>query len=234
MIAPITPFAIRGAIWYQGESNAGRAYQYRTLFPLMIRNWRNAWGEGDFPFYFVQLANWQPIKPDPGESEWAELREAQTITLKEPQTGMAVIIDIGDTNDIHPRNKTDVGHRLALWALANTYGQKMEYSGPLFSSFSTEGDKVRVKFTHTAGGLKTSDGSAPKGFAIAGEDHKFVWADAQISGDSIVLSSKDVAKPVAVRYAWADNPVTNLYNKIDLPASPFRTDDWPGVTVSRK
>ena len=234
MIAPITPFAIRGAIWYQGESNAGRAYQYRTLFPLMIRNWRNAWGEGDFPFYFVQLANWQPIKPDPGESEWAELREAQTITLKEPQTGMAVIIDIGDTNDIHPRNKTDVGHRLALWALANTYGQKMEYSGPLFSSFSTEGDKVRVKFTHTAGGLKTSDGSAPKGFAIAGADHKFVWADAQISGDSIVLSSKDVAKPVAVRYAWADNPVTNLYNKIDLPASPFRTDDWPGVTVSRK
>jgi len=147
---------------------------------------------------------------------------------------MAVIIDIGDAKDIHPRNKTDVGHRLALWALANTYGQKIEYSGPLFSSASMEGDKIRVKFKHTAGGLKTSDGGAPKGFAIAGEDHKFVWAEAKIDGDSIVLWSKDVAKPVAVRYAWADNPVCNLFNKIDLPASPFRTDDWPGITVTRK
>jgi sialate O-acetylesterase len=234
MLAPITPLTIRGAIWYQGESNAGRAYQYRTLFPLMIRNWRTAWGEGDFPFYFVQLANWQPIKDQPDESEWAELREAQTMTLKEPQTGMAVIIDIGDTKDLHPRNKTDVGHRLALWALANTYGQKIEFAGPMFNSFSVDGEKVRVKFKHTAGGLKTSDGGAPKGFAIAGEDHKFVWAEAKIDGDSIVLWSKDVAKPVAVRYAWADNPVTNLFNKIDLPASPFRTDDWPGVTISRK
>jgi sialate O-acetylesterase len=234
MLAPITPLTIRGAIWYQGESNAGRAYQYRTLFPLMIRNWRTVWGEGDFPFYFVQLANWQPIKAQPDESEWAELREAQTMTLKQPQTGMAVIIDIGDTTDIHPRNKTDVGHRLALWALANTYGQKIEFSGPLFNSFSIEGDKVRVKFKHTAGGLKTADGATPKGFAIAGEDHKFVWADAKIDGDSVVLWSKDVAKPVAVRYAWADNPVINLFNKIDLPAAPFRTDDWPGVTITRK
>ena len=234
MLAPITPLTIRGAIWYQGESNAGRAYQYRSLFPLMIRNWRTSWGEGDFPFYFVQLANWQPVKDQPGESEWAELREAQTMTLKEPQTGMAVIIDIGDAKDIHPRNKTDVGHRLALWALANTYGQKIEYSGPMFNSVAVEGDKIRVKFKHTAGGLKTSDGGAPKGFAIAGEDHKFVWAEAKIDGDSIVLWSKDVAKPVAVRYAWADNPVCNLFNKIDLPASPFRTDDWPGITVTRK
>jgi len=234
MLAPITPLTIRGAIWYQGESNAGRAYQYRSLFPLMIRNWRTSWGEGDFPFYFVQLANWQPVKDQPGESEWAELREAQTMTLKEPQTGMAVIIDIGDAKDIHPRNKTDVGHRLALWALANTYGQKIEYSGPIFNSVAVEGDKIRVKFKHTAGGLKTSDGGAPKGFAIAGEDHKFVWAEAKIDGDSIVLWSKDVAKPVAVRYAWADNPVCNLFNKIDLPASPFRTDDWPGITVNRK
>lgn len=234
MIAPIVPLTIRGAIWYQGESNAGRAYQYRTLFPLMIRNWRTAWNEGDFPFYFVQLANWQPIQDQPGDSEWAELREAQTMTLKQPQTGMAVIIDIGDTNDIHPRNKTDVGHRLALWALANTYGQKVEYSSPMFSSMSVEGDKVRVKFIHTAGGLKTSDGAAPKAFAIAGEDHKFAWAEAKIEGESVVLWSKDVAKPVAVRYAWADNPVTNLFNKIDLPAAPFRTDDLPGVTMNRK
>lgn len=233
MITPLTPFAIRGAIWYQGESNAGRAYQYRTLFPTMIRNWRSAWGEGDFPFYFVQLANWQPIKPEPAESEWAELREAQSLTLREPETGMAVIIDIGDAKDIHPRNKLDVGHRLALWALANTYKQKIEFSGPLFNSFSVEGDKIRVKFKHAAG-LKTSDGEAPKGFAIAGEDHKFVWAKAQIDGEDVVVWSKDVVKPVAVRYAWADNPVCNLYNKSGLPASPFRTDDWPGVTVNRK
>ena len=233
MIAPLIPMTIRGAIWYQGESNAGRAFQYRTLFPTMIRNWRSAWGQGDFPFYFVQLANWQPLKDEPGESEWAELREAQTLTLREPQTGMAVIIDIGDTKDIHPRNKIDVGHRLALWALANVYGQKAEYSGPLFDKFSVEGDKIRVKFKH-AEGLKTSDGSAPKGFAIAGEDHKFVWAEAKIEGDEIVVWSKEVAKPVAVRYAWADNPVCNLYNKTGLPASPFRTDDWPGVTVNRR
>src|SRR4030095_461103 len=140
MIAPLTPLSIRGAIWYQGESNAGRGYQYRTLFPAMIRNWRAAWDQGEFPFYYVQLANWQPIKDAPGESEWAELREAQTFTLREPQTGMVVIIDIGDAKDIHPRNKLDVGHRLALWALANTYGQKIEYSGPLFQSFSVEGN----------------------------------------------------------------------------------------------
>ena len=233
MIAPLTPLSIRGAIWYQGESNAGRAYQYRTLFPTMIRNWRTAWGQGDFPFYYVQLANFQPIKDAPGESEWAELREAQTLTLHEPQTGMAVIIDIGEAKDIHPRNKVDVGHRLALWALANTYGEKIEYSGPLFQSFSIEGDKLRVKFRHAAG-LKTSDGGAPKGFAIAGEDHKFVWADARIEGDEVVLSSKEVTKPIAVRYAWADNPVCNLYNTIGLPASPFRSDDWPGVTISRR
>jgi sialate O-acetylesterase len=234
MLAPLTPYAIRGAIWYQGESNAGRAYQYRTLFPAMIRNWRSAWGEGDFPFYFVQLANFQQVKPDPGDSDWAELREAQTLTLKEPATGMAVIIDIGEANDIHPRNKLDVGHRLALWALANTYKQSVEFSGPVFSSYKVEGDKVRVKFSHTAGQLKTADGGAPKGFAIAGEDHKFVWAESRIDGDSVLLWSKDVTKPVAVRYAWADNPVTNLYNKEGLPAVPFRTDDWPGITMSRK
>ena len=233
MLAPITPYGIRGAIWYQGESNAGRAYQYRTLFPTMIRNWRSAWGGGDFPFYFVQLANYLPVKPEPADSEWAELREAQTLTLKEPATGMAVIIDIGEAGDIHPRNKLDVGHRLALWALANAYKQPVEFSGPLFSGYTVEGDKVRVKFDHAAG-LKTSDGAAPKGFAIAGEDHKFVWAEARIEGNSVVVWSKDIAKPVAVRYAWADNPVTNLYNKVDLPAVPFRTDDWPGVTVSRR
>jgi sialate O-acetylesterase len=233
MLAPLTSYAIRGAIWYQGESNAGRAYQYRTLFPVMIRNWRSAWGEPSFPFYFVQLANWHAVKPEPGDSDWAELREAQTMTLREPHTGMAVIIDIGDENDIHPRNKTDVGARLAAWALANTYHQKVVPSGPLFESSSFENDKVRIKFKYSDG-LKTTDGGSPKGFAIAGADHKFFWAEARIEGNTVVLSSKDVAKPVAVRYGWADNPVVNLYNGANLPASPFRTDDWPGITATRK
>jgi sialate O-acetylesterase len=233
MLAPLTPYAIRGAIWYQGESNAGRAYQYRTLFPLMIRNWRGAWNEGDFPFYFVQLANWQPRKPEPSDSEWAELREAQSMTLREPQTGMAVIIDIGDTNDIHPRNKLDVGHRLAVWALARTYQQAVEYSGPLYDSFSIEGDRIRIHFKHAAG-LKTADGQSPKAFAIAGADRKFYWADARIDGETIVASSSKVAKPMAIRYAWADNPEVNLYNGVNLPASPFRTDDWQGVTADRR
>jgi sialate O-acetylesterase len=233
MIAPLTPYAIRGAIWYQGESNAGRAYQYRKLFPLMIHDWRTAWSEGDFPFYFVQLANWQPAKSEPSESEWAELREAQTMTLRQPHTGMAVIIDIGDPNDIHPRNKLDVGHRLAVWALADTYRQKVEFSGPLFQSYSIDGDKVRIRFTHS-GGLKTTDGQAPRGFAIAGADRKFIWADARIDGETIVVSSYNVPRPVSVRYAWADNPSVNLYNGTNLPASPFRTDDWPGLTAQRK
>ena len=229
MIAPLVPFAIRGAIWYQGESNAGRAYQYRTLFPVMIRNWRSAWGQ-DFPFYFVQLANWHASKAQPDESDWAELREAQTMTLREPQTGMAVTIDIGDENDIHPRNKLDVGRRLAAWALAGTYSQKVTPSGPLFDRFTIEGDKVRIRFKYGTG-LKTIDGGPVKGFAIAGEDHRFVWADARIDGDTVIVSSPTVPKPVAVRYGWADNPVANLYNNAGLPASPFRTDDWPGVTA---
>src|SRR5581483_10695621 len=178
MLAPLVPYTIRGAIWYQGESNADRARQYRMLFPLMIRDWRAAWGEGNFPFLFVQLANFQARKAEPGESNWAELREAQSITLSEPATGMAVIIDIGEAGDIHPRNKQDVGHRLALWALAKTYGQKDEFSGPLFESMAIEGNKIRVRFTH-AEGLRSSDGKPVQGFAIAGADGKFVWADAR-------------------------------------------------------
>ncbi len=232
MIAPLVPFAIRGVIWYQGEANAGRAYQYRTLFPTMIRSWRGAWGY-EFPFYFVQLANWHAHKAEPDQSDWAELREAQMMTLREPQTGMAVIIDIGDENDIHPRNKLDVGRRLAAWALAGTYGQKVIPSGPLFDRFSVEGDKIRIRFKHGAG-LKTSDGGPVKGFAIAGEDRRFVWADARIDGDTVIVSSPTVQKPAAVRYGWADNPIVNLYNKAGLPASPFRTDDWPGVTAANR
>ena len=232
MIAPLVPFAIRGVIWYQGESNAGRAYQYRTLFPTMIRDWRSAWGN-DFPFYFVQLANWHANKAEPDESDWAELREAQMMTLREPQTGMAVTIDIGDENDIHPRNKLDVGRRLAAWALADTYKQKVIPSGPLFDRYTVNGNEVRIRFKH-ADGLKTMDGGPLKGFALAGDDRHFVWADARIEGDTVIVSSPKISKPVAVRYGWADNPIANLYNKAGLPASPFRTDDWPGITAARR
>jgi sialate O-acetylesterase len=231
MLAPLTPYAIRGAIWYQGESNAGRAYQYRALFPLMIRDWRARWGEGDFPFYFVQLANWKARPTDSIDSEWAELREAQTLTMRTvPNTGMAVAIDIGNPDDIHPRNKLDVGLRLARWALADTYHVKIEQSGPLYESYKVEGDAVRVRFTH-AQGLKTRDGSAPAGFYVAGADRRFFPAEARIDGGSVVVRSKHVRRPAAVRYAWADNPAANLSNSEGLPASPFRTDDWPGLTA---
>ena len=232
MLAPLVPFSIRGAIWYQGESNAGRAYQYRTLFPTMIRNWRSVWGY-DFPFYFVQLPNWRARQDQPGESDWAELREAQAMTLREPHTGMAITIDVGDGDDLHPRNKLDVGRRLATLALANVYGKEIIPSGPLFDRFKVEGNKVRISFKYGQG-LKTSDGGPVKGFAIAGADRRFVWAEARIEGDTVVVSTPGIQKPVAVRYGWADNPLVNLYNKAGLPASPFRTDDWPGLTTSRR
>jgi len=234
MIAPLVPFGIRGAIWYQGESNAGRAYQYRELFPTMISNWRQKWNQGEFPFLFVQLANYMATQPEPGESAWAELREAQLMTLQLANTGMATIIDIGEANDIHPRNKQDVGKRLALWALARTYGRDVVYSGPLYRSMAIEGDKIRLRFDHVGSGLVAQDGGLLKGFAIAGKDRKFVWANAKIEGQTVVVSSAAVAEPVAVRYGWANNPICNLYNDADLPASPFRTDDWPGVTANSK
>ena len=233
MIHPIIPFAMRGAIWYQGESNAGRSYQYRKLFPAMIADWRKDWGEGDFPFLFVQLANFMARKPDPGDSGWAELREAQSMTLSVPKTGQAVIIDIGDEKDIHPKNKQDVGRRLALAAGAVAYGKKIEYSGPVYESKTVDGGKVRLKFTHVGTGL-VAKGDKLTGFAVAGDDKKFVWADARIDGQTVLVWSDKVAAPAAVRYAWADNPECNLYNKEGLPASPFRTDDWPGVTINNK
>jgi sialate O-acetylesterase len=234
MIAPLIPYGIQGAIWYQGESNAGRAYQYRTLFPDMIKNWRDDWGLGKFPFLFVQLANFMETKPEPDESSWAELREAQTMTLGLPNTGMAVIIDIGEADDIHPKNKQDVGKRLALWALAETYGKELVYSGPIYKSMKADGGSIVLSFDHVGGGLVAKGGEELKGFAIAGADKKFVWADAKIDGDNVVVSSDDVSEPAAVRYAWADNPVCNLYNAEGLPASPFRTDKWPGVTVDAR
>ena len=234
MIAPLIPYGIQGAIWYQGESNAGRAYQYRKLFPAMIKNWRKDWGQGDFPFLFVQLANFRAVKPDPNESDWAELREAQLMTLAIPNAGMATIIDIGEANDIHPKNKQDVGKRLALWALAETYGKEMVYSGPLYKSMEIKGHEIVLGFDHVGGGLVAGGGERLKGFAVAGADRKFVWADARIEGDRVVVGSDQVSEPVAVRYAWADNPVCNLYNREGLPASPFRTDQWPGVTVDAR
>lgn len=233
MIVPILPYGIRGAIWYQGESNAWRAYQYRTLFPAMIKNWRDAWHQGDFPFLFVQLANYMQPEPQPVESDWAELREAQLMTLSSvPNTGMAVTIDIGEP-DIHPKNKQDVGKRLALWALAKTYGKDIVYSGPIYKSMKVDGNKAVLAFDDIGGGL-VAKGDSLKGFAIAGADRKFVWADAKIEGDTIIVSSDKVAAPVSVRYAWAINPVCNLYNKEGLPATPFRTDTWPGVTDGRR
>ncbi|MEK6645727.1 MAG: sialate O-acetylesterase [Candidatus Firestonebacteria bacterium] len=234
MISPITSFAIKGVIWYQGESNANRAYQYRKLFPAMIEGWRKAWDD-DFPFLFVQLANFMPKKTEPAQSAWAELREAQLMTLSIPNTAMAVIIDIGDTTDIHPKNKQDVGMRLALPALAKVYGKKdIVYSGPIYKSMKIEENKIRLYFDHIGSGLGVQNSAELVGFAIAGEDKKFLWAKAVIDGNTIVVSNENVAKPVAVRYAWADNPDCNLYNKEKLPASPFRTDDWEGITYNNK
>jgi sialate O-acetylesterase len=224
MVFPLIPYGIRGAIWYQGESNASRYLQYRKLFPAMIRCWRKAWGEGDFPFYFVQLANYMQRNGNPTESEWAGLREAQLMTLKLKNTGMAVAIDIGEAANIHPINKLDVGNRLALWAEAKTYGKKnLEYSGPLFQSMKVEGNRAVVSFEH-AKGLAARGSGKLSGFAIAGEDGKFVWTDALIEGDKVIVSSPQVPRPKAVRYGWADNPEGNLINGAGLPASPFRTD----------
>lgn len=230
MIAPIVPYTIKGAIWYQGESNAGRAYQYRTLFPLMINDWRTKWGYA-FPFYYVQLANYMKTMEEPAPSGWAELREAQLQTLRLHNTGMAVTIDIGDAEDIHPKNKQDVGKRLALLARHHTYGDDIVSSGPLYDSYIIEYGTIRINFKSGKSRLAIKEGTGLRGFSIAGPDKKFYWAHAVIDGDQVVVSSPDVPFPVAVRYGWADNPVCNLTNEAGLPASPFRTDDWPGVTL---
>jgi len=240
MIAPLVPLAIRGAIWYQGESNGGEGVSYYHKKQALIGGWRQLFGQGDFPFYFVQLADFQQPNDNPqGGDGWARLREAQLNTLKIPNTGMAVIIDIGEAGNIHPKNKQDVGRRLALWALAKDYGKKdLVYSGPLYKGMKVEGDKIRVSFDHVGSGLMVGkkEGREPvqevkdgelRRFAIAGADQQWHWAKAVIDGDTVVVSCPEVKEPVAVRYAFSMNPEgCNLYNKEGLPASPFRTDEW--------
>ena len=237
VLSPSIGYGIRGVIWYQGESNAGRAYQYRELFPFMIKSWREEWGLGDFPFYWVQLADFQAEKPEPGDSEWAELREAQTMTLQAvPNGGEAVIIDIGEGKDIHPKNKQDVAKRLARWALAETYKVPgIVCRSPRYKTMEKQGAKIVLAFDDVTGGWRPFDVAEPIGFTIAGADKKFVTAKAAIAKDGRVeVWSDAVAEPVAVRYAWADNPVCNMYSAAGLPLTPFRTDDFPGVTVGKK
>jgi len=241
MIAPLLPYGVKGAIWYQGESNAGRANQYRTLFADMIRNWRQDWGQGDFSFLAVQLAPYdkskkrplEAITEQPGDSDWAELREAQMLITKTlPKTGIAVITDVGEKDDIHPKKKEPVGARLALAARGIAYGEKIEFSGPVYKSMKVKGNEAIFSFGHDRSGLEARDGEL-KGFAICGADKRFIWAKAEIHGDKVVVSSTEVSQPVAVRYGWADFPVVNLWNKAGLPASPFRTDDFPMITKPR-
>lgn len=227
MIAPLVPAAFRGVIWYQGESNCSRAGQYRTLFPDMIQAWRAKWNRGPFPFYFVQLANCVGLDGSP------ELREAQRETLQVPNTGMAVTIDIGDPDNIHPKNKQEVGKRLALWALARTYninqpnGEPLPYSGPLFREGEIDDGQIRIHFDHTNGGLKVRGATDLVGFAIAGKDGSFLPAQARIDGDVVLVSHPEIPAPRRVRYAWANNPEANLVNGASLPASPFRADLQP-------
>jgi sialate O-acetylesterase len=230
MIAPLVPYAIRGAIWYQGESNAGspeRSEQYHQLFPGLITNWRSLWGEGNFPFLLVQLAPYMDIQKQPVPSAWASLREAQLNSTKLlPNVGMAVITDVGMEHNIHPTKKKPVGDRLALAARAIAYHEPIEYSGPIYKAMRVEGGHVVLTFDHVGGGLEAHDGELT-GFAIAGPDEKFHWALARISGlDSVVVYTPEVENPVVVRFGWANYPVVNLWNKAGLPASPFRTDNF--------
>jgi sialate O-acetylesterase len=234
MISPLIPFGIRGVLWYQGEENTKRAYQYRTAFPLMITDWRQHWGEGNFPFYFVQLASFNSMNGNSERgSSWAELREAQTHTLSLPATGMAVTTDIGESNDIHPKNKQEVGLRLAALALNNIYGQPMEYSGPVYDSMAVQGNKIILTFTHTGSGLLAKNKYGYLlGFEIAGPDHHFHYAKASVQNNKVIVYADEVpSRPASVRYAWADDAGdANLYNREGFPAIPFRTDQWKGVT----
>ena len=253
-IHPLVRYSLAGVLWYQGESNVKRAYQYRIALPALIKGWREKWKRDDLPFYFCQVCNNNPKLSAPAESAWAELRESQSLALALPDTGQAITIDLGEAGDLHSRDKKTVGHRLFLIAEAKHYGQPVAFSGPVFDSIAIEAGQARVKFRSADGGLvagklsptynvKTLTGeTAPlirnsphselEGFAICGEDHKWVWGDARIDGNSVLVWSDKVPQPVAVRYGWADNPTCNLYNGVGLPASPFRTDDFPTSTAN--
>ena len=254
MIHPLIPYALSGALWYQGESNTSRAYEYRVAFPLLIKGWREKWGRDDLPFYFCQVCNNFAKPTRPIESAWAELRESQSRALALPSTGQAVTIDLGEAGDLHLRDKRTVGHRLFLIAEANRFGRPVEFSGPIYKSVAFEAGRARISFEHVDGGLvavnlpatfavktltaetallvRNTPQSELEGFAICGEDRRWVWANAKIDGAAVIVWSESVAKPVAVRYAWADNPICNLSNGAGLPAPPFRTDDFP-VTTQR-
>ncbi len=233
MINPLIPYGIRGAIWYQGESNVWRSYQYRKLLPVMIEDWRSRWGQGDFPFGIVQLANYFDPRFPPAEWSWPELREAQLMTIQTvPNTGLVVTTDVGNPTDIHPTDKLTVGNRLAQWALGTAYGKDVVPMGPMYREAEFDGEKVIIHFDHAGSGLATSDGGPVRGLVITDESKSFRWATAEIDGDKLIVVSDRYKKPVSVRYGWADNPDwTNLINKEGLPASPFRTDDWPGITA---
>lgn len=252
MVHPLIPYAMRGVIWYQGEDNVPRAAQYRKAFPLLINDWRARWGRGDFPFYFCQLACFRPKTNQPGDSNWAELREAQSMALALPNTGQAVLIDLGEEEQVHYVRKEVAGQRLAAAALAKTYRQKNSHTGPEYDSMSTDGQAIRIRFKPSQARLearplpadyllstipprtkplvRNSPQSPLEGFAICGEDRRWVWANARIDGESVVVESSEVPHPVAVRYGWANNPTCNLYNSDGFPAAPFRTDRFPGIT----
>jgi sialate O-acetylesterase len=255
MIHPVLGYGIKGVIWYQGEGNWNRGYQYRAAFKLLINDWRAKWGRGDFPFIFCQIANNGARGTKPGNDPHSEVREAQTMALSIPNTGQAILIDIGEDGNIHPANKMDVGDRLSRIALAKAYDKKVSFSGPVFQSMAVEGEKIRVKFSSTDGlmarpipptykPVSTEPKELPntrnapdgdlEGFAVCGEDKKWAWATAKIEGDSVVVWSAEVPKPVAVRYAWGNSPLCNLYSNAGLPAGPFRTDDFPLISVKAK
>jgi sialate O-acetylesterase len=234
MVNPFLQVSFKGILWYQGESNNRRAYQYRELFPLLIKDWRERFNKPAMPFIYMQIAGYFPVESQPTEGNWAELREAQAMALSLPNTGMATAIDIGEAKDLHPKNKQEVGRRLALVALAKVYKQNVAYSGPVYKKMDVDDKKLTLTFSCTDGGLKTIDNEAIKGFSVAGEDKKFYWAKAEVKGNQVIVYAPEVKKPVAVRYAWANNPVSNLTNGSGLPALPFRTDDWPGLTFSAR
>jgi sialate O-acetylesterase len=233
MIQPLIPYGIRGFLWNQGESNAKRGWQYRTALSLMIADWRKKWERGDLPFYLCQAANFSAPAETQGESAWAELRESQAAALGLPNTGIAVLIDTEPGGDLHPRNKKDAGGRLALLALSRDYGKKIPALGPVVRSTAIEQDKVRVSFDQAEGLVLRGDGGT-KSFAICGEDRRWLWAEARVEGQDVILRADAVPKPLAVRYAWADNPSASLFNGAGLPAAPFRTDDFPVTSQKGK